>query len=83
MGIVSGRFVLPSKNIQADARINLGDGLAVEDRVDFSSAILWGNFPHFIPNLHGQGARERKGDCNRKKVAPVNPMSRDNECEKN
>jgi len=29
-------------------------------------------FPHFLPNLYGQGACERKGDCN-KKVALVSP----------
>jgi len=78
--MVSGRFVLPSKKIQAGARANFGDGLAVEDRVvcrDFKNARLCGSFPHFLHNLHGQGARERKGDCN-KKGGSGQSASRDN-----
>jgi len=38
-------------------------------------------FPHFLPNLRGQGACERKGDCN-KKSGSDQSKSRGNEREK-
>ena len=39
------------------------------------------DFPHFLPNLRGQGACERKGDCN-KEVAPISPSQEVTSAEK-
>ena len=73
-------FVLASKNAQVDVRLDVGDSLTVEDLVvhgKFTSAELYGDLPHFLDSLHGQRARECKGDCN-KKVAPISPSQEDN-----
>ena len=36
-----------------------------------SRDVCLSGFPHFIPSLHGQGACERKGDCNKKWLLSV------------
>jgi hypothetical protein len=62
--------MLPSKDMQVSAGLGVGRNLAGEDDVvdrNFTSVELNGGFSHFIENLHGQRARECKGDCNGKK----------------
>ena len=74
--------MLPSKNIQGGARVKVDD-LAMEDLIvcrNSTSAKLYGSFPQFLVNLHGQRACQRKGDC--KKVGSISFASRDRECDK-
>ena len=66
--------------MQVVARLGVGGNLTVESLVvhrGSTSAELNGDFPHFIHSLHGQRARECKGDCNKKR-GPDQLMSREN-----
>jgi hypothetical protein len=57
--------VLSGKNMQVGIRLGVGGSFATEDVVvheNLASARLNGSFPQFVHHLHGQRARECKGE---------------------
>jgi len=77
--------MLPSKNLQVDAGLDIGD-LTVEDLVVHRShtrAELYDSLLHFVAGTHRQGAGECKGDCNEKSDPRLVYVKRDDPAKKN